>query len=113
MKYIVIYGNFNDGRQWSREFDCYGDKNVDDVCSQCRFKFECFTEKDTVKIPITKLRKKYVDRGGVYRLGVRFIVTHFVPNLKVSYVKSGDRARLDFSSIRRRSETKDIATTSV
>ena len=103
MRHIEIYGELTNGRKWNRHFECYGSKNIEEVCSKCKLRFECYTEKDIVQLPITYLRKNPLRwEADVWKFGVRSIVKYFAPNIKVKFVtgKLRDKVQIDFSNVK-------------
>lgn len=44
-----------------REFHCYGRRNIEEVCGNCKLRFVCLSTRDTeIEIPVADLHKRSI-----------------------------------------------------
>lgn len=84
-----------------RDFLCYGRKNIEEVCGNCKLRFACFSTRDDVEIPIKEFGKR-----GIREVTVRMIANKY-SNLKYTFKRSKnwgktiniDRIQINFKKV--------------
>ena len=79
-----------------KDFHCYGRLNVDDVCTNCRLRFRCFTDREYIEIPIKDLRKRSLNS-----VTIKTIVNQFSDLVVKFTTDDGGRghAKIDFNEV--------------
>jgi len=99
MKTIRVVGKTGDGRNWWKEFHCYGTKNVDDVCEDCMLKFACFTDRDNIEVDVEELPIRRMDN-----IEADTIADFITPTIKVAIREDKDghkKVQMNFKKVRK------------
>jgi len=96
---IKIIGKTSDGRDWYKEYHCYGYKNADEICEDCILKFQCFSGREKMEIPVADLTVKHFAN-----IDVAVIADTITPTVKVTIREDKDgkkRAKVNFKKVRK------------
>jgi len=86
-----------------RDFICFGRKNVDEVCGNCKLRFACFSTRDDIEIPVREFRKRSIKDVTVKMVANKYSALRYKFR-KAKNWQDRDRVQIDFEKVVRKDD---------